>query len=181
MSGSQEAEVTYLDEAMRQDVLEEAVDEGFDRSGVRFELAGIGSAVQKSDLGSIQAAVVGEANQAAIGNGDTVDIRSKVLEGGLSAANRFAVDDPILLPDLGRHLMEEWRDSQVVEEFGPEQFGEDFDRQEEVVVGRQPGMRNWSDRAARNEVVDMWVECQIAGPSVEHTQHSDLSAEVTGV
>ena len=48
--GSEETEVTDLDEALWQDMLEEALDEVFDREGAEFELSSIGSAILKGNL-----------------------------------------------------------------------------------------------------------------------------------
>ena len=92
---------------MRQDVLEEAVQEVFDRERAKLELTGIGSAVLESDLGSFHTAAMLNGDQAAVGDSDAMNIGSKVLESGLPIADRFAMDDPILAPDLVRDLVKE--------------------------------------------------------------------------
>jgi len=100
----------------------------------------------ESDLGSPQGAVIGELHQSAIadsipfGDGDTEDVRGQVLEGRLSIADRHAVDNPILLPDLWRYLSKGGRLFEEVEEFGTEEFGKGFNWQEEIVVRGQPGL-----------------------------------------
>lgn len=76
------------------------MDEAFHRSGAGLELACIRSAILKSDLGSPQGTVIGELHQSAVADGDTEDVRGQVLEGRLSIADRLAMDDPILLPNL---------------------------------------------------------------------------------
>ena len=50
----EEAEVTYLDEASGEDMLEETVDELFGGEGAELVLSGIGSAIAKSDLIALQ-------------------------------------------------------------------------------------------------------------------------------
>ena len=82
----------------------------------------------ESDLGSPQGAVIGELHQSAVADGDTEDVRGQVLEGRLSIADRLAMDDPILLPNLWRYLSKGGRLLEEVEEFGAEQFGEGLDR-----------------------------------------------------
>jgi len=116
------------------------VDEALYGGGVVLELACIRSAILESDLGSPQGAVIGELHQSAIADGDTEDVRGQVLEGGLSIADRLAVDDPILLPDLWRYLSKGGRLFEEVEEFGTEEFGKGFNWQEEIVVSWQPGL-----------------------------------------
>ena len=71
------------------------MDELFSREGAELDLAGIGRSVAKGDL------VVFELDQAAVADGDAEDVGSQVLEGSTSIADRFAMDDPILLPDGG--------------------------------------------------------------------------------
>jgi hypothetical protein len=133
LGGAKETEVANLDEAPGQDVLEEAVDELFGKEGAELELSGIGRAVAKGDL------VVFEFYQTAVADGDPEDVRSQVLEGSTSIADRFAVNDPLLLPDGSRDIVGEAGFLESVKEFGPEDPGEGFNREQEMMVGRQPG------------------------------------------
>jgi hypothetical protein len=113
-------------------MLEEAMDELFGGEGAELELSSIGRAVAKGDL------VVFELDQAAVADGNPEDVRSQVLEGSASIANRFAVDDPLLLPDGGGDIVGEAEFLEGVKEFGLEDPGEGFDWEQEVMVGRQP-------------------------------------------
>ncbi len=133
LGGAEETEIADLDEAPGQDVLEEAVDELIGGEGAELDLAGSGRAVAKGDL------VVFEFDQAAVADGDPEDVRSQILEGSAAIADRFAVDHPLLLPDSSRDIVGEAGFLEGVMEFGPEDFGEGFDREQEVMVGRQPG------------------------------------------
>ena len=51
---SEETEVTHLDKALRENVLEKAMDESFNGEGRMLDLASIGRTIEKSDLGSFQ-------------------------------------------------------------------------------------------------------------------------------
>jgi len=157
------------------------VDETVDGGGAGFDLAGIRSAVAEGDLGGFQAAVVAEGEQAAVGEGDAEDVGSQVFESSLSVADWLAMDDPILLPDFSRHLGQEWRLFQVVVEFCSEQLGKRLDWNEEVVMGGQPGLPVRSQGTTGDQVVDMGVISQVAGPGMEYAQHPDLSAEMARV
>ena len=133
LGGAKETEIAYLHKAPGQDVLEEAVDELFGRECAELELSSIGRAVAKGDL------VVFEFYQAAVADGDTEDVGSQVLEGSPSITNRFAVDDPLLLPDGGGDIVGDAGFLEGVLEFGPEDPGERLDWEQEMVMGRQPG------------------------------------------
>ena len=63
-----------------------------------FELSGIGSAILESDLGVLQTAL-GERKQAAIVDGDAMDVGSEVFESSLSIAYRLAMHDPVFAPN----------------------------------------------------------------------------------
>jgi hypothetical protein len=132
LGGAKETEIAHLDKAPGQDVLEEAVDELFGGECAELELSSIGRAVAKGDL------VVFELDQAAVADGDPEDVRSEVLEGGAAIANRFAVDDPLLLPDGGGYIVGKTGFLKGVKEFGLEDPGEGFDWEQEMVMGRQP-------------------------------------------
>ena len=121
LGGAKETEIAHLHKAPGQDMLEETVDELFSGEGAELELASIGRAVAKSDL------VVFELDQTTVADGDSEDVRSQVLEGSASIANRFAVNDPLLLPDGGRDNVGEAGFLKGVLEFGPEDPGEGFD------------------------------------------------------
>ncbi len=95
LGGAEETEIAHLHKALGQDVLEKAVDELFGGEGAELELAGIRRAVAKGDL------VVFELDQTAVTDGDPENVRSEILEGSAAIADRFAVDDPLLLPDIG--------------------------------------------------------------------------------
>ena len=114
-------------------MLEEAMDELFCGEGAELVLVGIGRAVAKSDL------IVFELDQAAVADGNPKDVRGEILEGRATIANRFAVDNPLLLPDSVRDIVGQAEFLKGVVELGLEDSGERFDWQQKVMAGRQPG------------------------------------------
>jgi len=111
------------------------MDELFDGEGAERDLAGSGRAVAKGDL------VVFELDQAAVadsipfGDGDAKDVGCQVLEGRAAVADRFAVNDPILLPGIGWDAVGKAGSLKGVKEFGPEDPGEGFDWEQEMMLG----------------------------------------------
>jgi hypothetical protein len=132
LGGAEETEIADLDEAPGQNVLEEAVDELIGGEGAELELAGIGRVVAKGDL------VVFELDQTAVADGNPENVGSQVLKGSAAIADRFAVDDPLLLPHIGWEIIGEAGFEEDVLEFCPEDSGDGFHREQEVMVCGQP-------------------------------------------
>ena len=106
------------------------MDKRFGRERAQLELAGVRGAVAKGHL------VVFEFDQAAVADGDPEDIRGKILDGRAAIADRFAMNHPLLLPNGGTDIVGEAGFLQGMLEFGLEDPGEGFDREEEVMAGR---------------------------------------------
>ena len=100
-------------------MLEETLEELFDRKLALFELTGIGSTILKGDLGTLHTAAILKRKQTAIADGNPMDIRSQILEGRLTIAHRLAMYNPLLLPDLGRNLLKEFQFLQTASEGSP--------------------------------------------------------------
>ena len=100
-AGCKEAKVTHLDEAFRQHMLQEAVDEFFGGECAQLELAGVRGTVAKGHL------VVFQLDQAAVADGYPENIGGQVFQGCAPIAHRFAVHHPILLPDLAWNCVKE--------------------------------------------------------------------------
>ncbi len=75
MSGTKQAVITDLDEAGREDMLEEATNELFGGDGAVFELVSGGVFIRESDLAIMQAA------EAVVTDGHAKDVRGEVFEG----------------------------------------------------------------------------------------------------
>ena len=84
-----------------QHMLQEAVNERFGRECTQFGLPRVRGPVAKSNL------VVLQLDQAAVADGNAEDIRRQVFQSRATIAHRFAMNDPILLPDPGGNLSEE--------------------------------------------------------------------------
>ena len=151
------------------------MDEFFGGEGAELDLAGIGRAVAKGDL------VVFEFDQAAVADGDSEDVGSEILEGSAAVANWFAVDDPVLFPDGGRDIVGEARFLKGVVEFCSEDPGEGFDREQEVMVGRQPGAMIGGHPTGGDEIVNVRMVGQVASPGMQDTDQAELSADKTGI
>ena len=102
-----------------------------------FELSGIGSAILESDLGVLQAAL-GERKQAAVADGDAMDVGSQVFESGLSIAHSLAMYDPVFAPNLGGEKGIEGSSFQGTLKSCAEEHGKSLDWQEEVFAHGQP-------------------------------------------
>jgi hypothetical protein len=68
-----------------------------------------------------------------------------------------------------------------VEELGSEDPGDGLDREQEVMMGRQPDLTIGSQPAARYEIVDMGVIGQVTRPGMQDAEHTDLPADKAGV
>jgi len=100
MSGAEQTIVTDLNEPVGKDVLEEATDELCGSDGAMLELISGGVFVRESDLALMQLA------EAVVADGHAKDVRSEILEGCFTGADRLRVDDPFLFPSLLIHLIE---------------------------------------------------------------------------
>ena len=105
---AKEAVIADLDKGLRENMLKETLKELLNRKRALFELTGIRSAILKGDLRAFHGTAVVKSQQTAIADGHTMDIRGQILEGSLTIANRFAVNNPLLRPDLGRDFVKEF-------------------------------------------------------------------------
>ena len=84
---AKETVIAHLHKSLRQDMLEEALKKLLDRKRALFELSGIGSAILKGDLRAFHGTVVVKSQQAAIADGHAMDVRSEILESGLTISH----------------------------------------------------------------------------------------------
>jgi hypothetical protein len=66
---------------------------------------------------------MGHLEDTAIVNGNPKDIRSQIPQGAHPLTHRLAVNDPILLPNLRRHLVEQPGSLQGVAKLGSKEYG----------------------------------------------------------
>ena len=157
-------------------MLKEALDEMLHGEGAGFELAGVCGAVLKGDLGGLQAATMINGDESPVADGNAVDVGSQVFEGSLPVAHPLAMDDPFSSPDFWGNFCIENRSAQSALEGSAEQFGEGFHRQEKISARRQPPLSVAPYSATGDQIVDVGMVEQVAGPGVEYTYHADLPA-----
>ena len=95
-----ETVVANFHESSRQDVLQEPRDEVLAGDRDVLQLVCLVVAIVEGNL------TVVDRVDAAVADGDAVDVAGEVGEDGLSASSVLAVHDPVLLPDLCRSLVE---------------------------------------------------------------------------
>jgi hypothetical protein len=113
---AEETVIANLDKGMWEDMSQETLKKLLNRKGAPFELSGIRNPVLKGNLRSFHGATVIKSQQASIADGYPMDVGSQILERGLTIANGFAMHNPLLHPNLGRDLVEEFQFLQTTPE-----------------------------------------------------------------
>ena len=103
-SCAKETKVAHFHKPMRKHMLKETLDETLHRKRAELELTRVGSAILKSDLGRFHVTAMVNGDQAAVANGNPVNVRGQILECCLPISNWFAMHHPILHPDFGSDL-----------------------------------------------------------------------------
>ena len=156
----EEAVVSDFHKPFGQDMLEKATDElqGIERSG-------------SVEVGSVLSVFEGDGTvfhfeDAVIGDGDFEDVGGEVFEGGVAFTDGLGVDVPVQGPHLGIDLLKEPGFFQGVTELGAVDGREGFDRDVEILRGREPAGAIAARAAARDDVVDVGVILELAAPGV---------------
>ncbi len=170
LGGAEQAVVTDFDEAWRQDVLQETMDELLGGDGAVLELVSGGLLVGESDLAIFQL------TQAVVADSDAEDIRSEILESLFAGTDGLGMDHPWFAPDAGRDLSKEFGLFESVTELGAEDQGERFDGHEKVLAGSVPAASS-REAAAGDEVMDVGMIAELAGPGVEYADHAEAGAD----
>jgi hypothetical protein len=193
---SEETEMTDADEAMRDDVQEEATDELVSVKGALFELVVVASvSVEESDL-----AVV-DIEDAMVGDGDAVGVASQVVEDLVRATEgRLGVDDPVDGIEATHELMESGLGSEsgkptrqseltvgaefleAIKELAPEDLGEGLNVEEEVLRSRDPASEIFGENAAWDDTVKVDVISEQLIPGMQDRREAHDAAEpVAGI
>ena len=132
MGGTEQAIVTHLDKAFRQNVLQETVHELFGGQGAELGLARLRIAIVERDL------VVLDLDDAAVAEGDAKDVGGEIFERGATVTDGLAVNHPVLPPHFRREVGQAIRLAQGITELGAKELGERLDWQQEILAGGQP-------------------------------------------
>ncbi len=123
-----------------------------------------------------------EANDPAVGDGDTEDVAREVVEHGLLAFSPGrAMDDPGFGPrgfgqnQIGTTLLE--RGS----ELAAQEFGQSFDRDEEGFPCRMPVVTVLGDAATCDQTMDMRVVEKLLRPCVQDGEHADHATDMAWI
>ena len=192
---SKETEVTDLNEAWRQDVEKKAADEFHCLQGHNLQTFAIFRVSPvKAD------AVVRQAQQPAIGDGDAMGIARQILEHVLGTAKgRLGIDDPIFLAELVQPSVKTSRVSerrqlsaelklalrpgcpQKGEQLASEQAAEDGNREEEFPPARDPARPVQGQPARGNQTMHVGVKEQVLAPSMKHGEKTDAGSQESAI
>ncbi len=175
--GMKPAEQAHPAKPFGQDMLEKAADQFGGGQGDGLVLAGVRIAVRPEDF-----ARVGHL-QEPIAGGSFEDVTGQVSQSIFTGADGLTIHRPFLFPDFGG----QWSDGfgglffQLFSEEGAKMQGQGFFGQEEFGTTGNPLALVQTQSAARDQVMDMWVEDQGARPGMKNAQHAQVRAEAFGV
>jgi len=170
VGGAEQPEVADLDEVWREDVLQEATDELLGAECAVAELVSGRLFVRESDLAIMQLA------KTVVTEGDAKDVRGEILESLCATANRLGVDHPVFAPDARLDLSKESGLFQGVTQLGAEDSGECYHRNQKVFAGGAP-VAVVSEAAAGDEVMDVGMIEELAGPGMQYSDHAQAGAD----
>jgi len=166
----EKAEVAHLDEASRQNVLEESPDEFLSGHGTDIKLINrIGILISKGHL------PIMDIQDVSIGDGHAEDVRGEILQSRFTCANRFYVADPVLIPDGIRDELVQIGLFKCFPEISTDHPGQRLDMDEEIRFGPLPPIAY--DTAARNQEVDVRVVSDHPGPCLKDADETDIRSE----
>jgi hypothetical protein len=114
-----------------------------------------------------------------IGDSDSEDVGSKILQACFAGAYGLGVDVPIDLPEIRRDLIEETGLFHFIAELGFEDLGESSDGEIEIDPGGVPDATGGGEGATGDDVMDMGVKLQGTTPGVEDPEESrEISSDI---
>jgi hypothetical protein len=175
--GMKPAEEAHAREAARQDVLEKAADQFGGLQGNGLVVAGVGVAIRPEHLAG------GEDLQGAVAGGRFEYVSSQVSQGVLSGADGLRIDSPVLFPYLLGQSGESFRveSLQVLAEESAKVGCQRLFRKEELWTAGHPLPLVQAQAAARDQVMEMGMEDEGAGPGVQNGEHAQLSTQALGM
>src|ERR1700733_12101521 len=143
---------------------------------------------------------IGKVHDTVVGNGDAMRVAGQIVEDMFGPAERsFGVDYPILTEQRSQKSVEGFRFAEGLQASGKEQFpvlegmletvdelaakyaAQHFYRQEEGIARMHPALVIGRETAGGDHAMDMRVMLEGLSPGVEHTQETDLGAEMLGI
>jgi len=187
--------VTDTNETLGEQMQEEAAQELIQGYGHQFLLVVIRRvSPTKGDL------VVGQRDQAMVGDGHAMGVTAEILEHMFGAAKGwFGVNDPVFSeqwPEPGSKDLGLREQSQITgkvqlamlkgrlesgDELAAKHTSEYLDGEEEVRTGSDPAGVIERESTGGNNAVDMRMKLELLVPGVEHTEEADLGSEMSGV
>jgi hypothetical protein len=173
---AQEAVGADFREPLREDMLEEAVDERFSRERQTMPPGAAALLDAERDV------PIFERFQAVVGEGNPVDRGGEGCKDRGAGPCRLTGGHPILVPGLGRHRLAEASGGQRRFARAPEEPGARADRHEPGrTAGGEPLRTVWRQGPPRDKRVDRRMGGKVPGPGVEDAHHADLPTEGVGV
>jgi hypothetical protein len=189
---TEEAVVPNPDEALGEDVEEEASNELF--GGKSHRSLAVAVAVVAPEEGDVS---ILHLEEPMVGDGDAMGIAAEIIEGLFgSGKGSFGVNAPFFLAGLIEESMERlgvgkgvefsrklelsFAESRLEEspEASAEETGKDPDGKEEVVACRDPAIPFLRESARRDDTMDMRVEEEVLCPGVEDGGEADLGSQM---
>ncbi len=191
----EEAEVADADEALGEQMKEEATEKLIARDGHHFLSIVVGGVTPaKGNL------AVRQCDQAMVGDGDAMSIAAQILQHVLgSAEGWFGVDDPIFAEERTQPGSEELGMGERCEfsgqvqltafegrlqsshELAAKRAPQHSNGKEEAWVGSNPAGVIAGESAGGNDTVDMGMKLEFLVPGMEHAEEADLGSEMGGI
>ena len=175
MAGAKEAIIADFLKAFGQDVLQEAADELLGWQGAVFPAPATRLPIAEGDVS------FGQLENTIVAKGHPEDVGREILQSGFTRAHRLTMHHPLRPPGLGWYLLKQVGCFQGRPELGSKQAGEGLDMHEKGVAGAQPALSVGGETATRNELMDVRMIHQVAGPRLQHPQQPDLPTHETRV
>lgn len=150
--------------------MEEATDELCGSHFIGLELVSGRLFIGESDVAVLQL------TEAVVADSDAKDVRGEILEGWFAGAYGFGMHDPVFAPDARLGLSKQVGLLELITKLGAKDPGKRFDGDQKVFTGSAPAAVN-SEAAAGDEVVDVGVIEELAGPGMKHTDHTEAGAD----
>jgi len=191
----EEAEVTDADEALGEQMKQEATEKLITGNGHHFLPIVVGRVTPaKGNL------ALRECDQTMVGDGDAVSIAAEILQHVLGSAEGWlGVDDPIFAEERTQPGSEELGMGercefsgqvqltvfegrlQAGDELAAEHAPQYSDGKEEARLGSNPAGVIAGESAGGNDTVDMGMKLEFLIPGVQHAEEADLGSEMGGV